>query len=98
MQRICARIRRRPQHPGHIQVGLSRRHAIQRNGLVRRPYVHGTPVRNRIHRHAGQARVAAGPGDPDGDLPPIGDQDLAHAALPGPERWCSPVMPPVASC
>ena len=80
MQRVRARVRDRPQHPGHIQVGLRGRHAIQRHGLVRRPDVHGVPVRGRVHRDAGQARVTAGPSDPDRDLPPVGDQDLAHAA------------------
>lgn len=51
-------------------------------------HVDGVPVRVRVHRHARQARFPAGPGDPDRDLPPVGDQNLAHTAifLPAPRR------------
>jgi hypothetical protein len=36
------------------------------------------PIRIRVHRHAAEARVTAGACDPDRDLPPVGNQNLAH--------------------
>jgi hypothetical protein len=41
VQRVRAGTRGGPQHAGHIQVGLRRRRAIKRHGLVRRLDVHG---------------------------------------------------------
>jgi hypothetical protein len=79
MHRVRARVHRRPQHLDHVPIGFCGRRAGQGHGLVRRPHVHGVAVWAREHRHTGQAGGTAGPGDPDRDLTPVGDQHLVHA-------------------
>jgi hypothetical protein len=61
------------------QVRVGRRAAAERERLVGEPDVPGVPVRLGVDRDAGQPGVPAGPGHPDGDLAPIGDQHGAHA-------------------
>ena len=58
------------------QVGVGRGRAAEGVGLVGRGHVHRVAVGVGVHRHRGDAGVPAGPGDPDGDLAAVGDQDL----------------------
>ena len=66
------------QIPAGIQVGLAGSRPAQRIGLVGGPHVQRVPVGVGVARDGAPARVTAGPGDPDGDLAAIGDQDGVH--------------------
>jgi hypothetical protein len=66
------------------QVRLRGRVPAEREGLVGHADVQGVAVRIRVHRDGGDALVAGGADDPDGDLPAVGHQDLRHrTTLPG---------------
>ena len=60
------------------QVRLGRGVAAERVRLVGLPHVQRVPVGIGIDGDGGEAVVTAGPGDPDGDLSTVGDEDFAH--------------------
>ncbi len=66
----------------HHEVGVRRRAAAEGVGLVGGLDVQGIPVRVGVDGDRRDARVPARPGNPDGDLTAVGDQDLLHAAHP----------------
>ena len=68
------------------EVGLGGRRAAQRVRLVRDLDVQRVAVGVGVHGDAGDAGVTAGPGDADGDLATVGDEDLGDG-----HRWCAPV-------
>ena len=59
-----------------VEVALGGRAATQRERLVGQPDVKRVPVELGVHRHGGDAELAAGADDADGDLATVGDQDL----------------------
>jgi hypothetical protein len=61
------------------EVGLRRGGAAEREGLVGQPDERRVPVGVGVHGDAGQPRVGARADDPDGDLAPVRDEDLAQA-------------------
>ena len=61
-----------------VQIALRRGLTAERVRLVGQANVEGIPVEVRVHRHAGDAELAAGADDPDGDFSPVGYQDLAE--------------------
>ncbi len=60
------------------QVRLRRGVAIQRVRLVRLPHMKGVPVGIGVDGNGSKAVVAAGPGNPDGNLSTVSDEDFAH--------------------
>lgn len=48
--------------------------------FVGEPHMQRIPVGGRIHGDCSNAQLLAGPNDPQGDLPPISDQDLIEHA------------------
>jgi hypothetical protein len=78
MHGVRARVSRRLEDLADVQVALGRALAAQRERLVGHRGVQGIQVRLGVHGDAGQARIPAGPDDPDGDLAAVGDQYLAH--------------------
>ena len=71
-----------------VQVALGRGLTAERVGLVGEADVQGVPVEIGVHRHRGDAQLLAGTDDPDGDLAPVGDEDLREH---GPLSRRSPV-------
>ena len=61
------------------QVRVGRRGAGQPDRLVGQPDVRCARVRVGVDGHGVQAQGVRGAHDPDGDLPPVGDQQTAHA-------------------
>ena len=60
-----------------VQVALGRGLAAERVGLVGQAHVQGVAVEVGVHGDGGDAELAARADDADGDLAPVGDQDLA---------------------
>ena len=50
----------------------------ERVRLIRLPHMQGVPVGIGVDGNGSEAGVAAGAGDPDGDLSPVRDEDFAH--------------------
>jgi hypothetical protein len=75
---VTAGRRRRRDHGPGIQIGR-RALAWQRPAFVSDAKVQAAGVVFRIHGDGGQAHVGRGAGDADGDLAPVGDQQLCHA-------------------
>ena len=71
-----------------VEVALGRRLAPQGVGLVGQPDVERVPVELGVDGHGGHAHLPAGPDDPDGDLSPVGDENLLQHAAPF-ESWTS---------
>ncbi len=69
-----------------VEVALGRRLAPQGVGLVGQADVQGVAVELGVHGHGGDAHLAAGADDPDGDLGAVGDQDLVEHAQPFGQR------------
>ena len=59
-----------------VEVGLRRRLAAEREGLVGEPYVRRVGVGLGVHGHACKPGVLGRPDHPDRDLPTIGDEHL----------------------
>ena len=66
-------------HLVEVEVGLRRRAAAERERLVGQPDERCVAIGVGVHRDARDTGVPAGPDDPDGDLPAVGDEDLAQA-------------------
>ena len=62
-----------------VEVALGRGLAAEGVGLVGQADVQGVAVEVGVHGHGGDAQLLAGADDPDGDLAPVGDQDLGAA-------------------
>ena len=65
-----------------VQVALGRGLAPEGVGLVGQPHVERVPVEVGVDGHGGHPQLAAGPDDPDGDLSPVGDENLLQHAAP----------------
>ena len=65
------------------QVALAWRVSADRIRLVGHADMPRHPIALRIHGHRRDAHVAAGPDDPDRDLPPIRDENFLHESLIG---------------
>ena len=65
-----------------VQVALRRRLAAQGVGLVGQADVECITVEVGVDGHGGHPQLAAGPDDPDRDLPPVGDENLLEHAAP----------------
>ena len=78
MDGVAAGRRRRRDHGLGIQIGR-RALARQGPGFVGDAEVQAARVVFRIHGDGRQAHVGRGAGDADGDLAPVGDQQLRHA-------------------
>ena len=65
-----------------VQVALGRGLAAQGVGLVGQPDVERVAVELGVDGHRGHPELAAGPDDPDGDLSPVGDENLLQHAAP----------------
>ena len=63
-------------HPLLVEVALPGGSAAHAVALICQGHVEGVPVRLGVDGHGGNAHLLAGPDDPDGDLPPVGNQDL----------------------
>lgn len=63
-----------------VQVGVRRGCTVQGECLVGQLHEEGTGVRVGVDRHGVDARVASRPDHADGDLTPVGDQDLRDGA------------------
>ncbi len=77
-----------------VEVALGRGLAPEGIGLVGHADVQGVAVELGVHRHRGDAQLAAGADDPHGDLRTVGDQDLLEHATPfrrGPTTLARPV-------
>ena len=61
-----------------VEVALGRGLAAERVGLVGEADVQGVAVEVGVHGDGGDAELPAGADDPDGDLAPVGDQDLGE--------------------
>ncbi len=64
-----------------VEVALGRGLPAERVGLVGQPDVERFAVELGVHRHAGDAELLARTDDADGDLAPVGDQDLGQHAI-----------------
>ncbi|GAA3046288.1 hypothetical protein GCM10020229_66970 [Kitasatospora albolonga] len=82
VDRVRARVGRRLEHLGDVQVAGGRGVAAEGVRLVGRADVQGVPVRLGVDGDAGDTGVRAGPGDSDGDFAAVGDEHLAHVWLP----------------
>jgi hypothetical protein len=67
------------QQLGDVEVGLGCAGAVQGVRLVRDAHVQRLAVGVRVDGDGGEAGVAAGAGDADGDLAAVGDEDLRDA-------------------
>jgi hypothetical protein len=74
MHRVRPGPRRSIEQLGLVQVALRRGGATERERLVGEPHERGVTVVVGVDGHAAQARVAACPDHPDGDLAPVGDE------------------------
>ena len=79
VHRVRAGAGRDVEDLGDVQVGVRRGRAVQRVRLVGEPDEQRVAVRVGVHGHTGQAVVGGGTDHPDGDLAPVGDQDLGDA-------------------
>ena len=65
-----------------VEVALGGGLAPERVGLVGQAHVQRVAVELGVDGHGGHPQLAAGPDDPDGDLPPVGDENLLEHAAP----------------
>jgi len=73
---LCTRpMGRLDDHVG-LQIALSRRGRPDPDRFARHEHVRGKPIRVRIDRHGANAQILARPNHADGDLTPVGYQDL----------------------
>jgi len=73
-------------HLGDVQVRLGAGGRADADVLVGEAHVQGVPVRLGVHRHGLDAHLLAGQDHPQGDLAPVGDEDLLERrfrVLPG---------------
>ena len=68
----------RGQNRVGVEVALGRGAAAQGVGLVGQADVQGVPIQFGVDGYGADAHLSAGPDDPDGDLAPVGDQDLGE--------------------
>ena len=61
-----------------FEIALRRGLSAEGVRLVGQADVQGVAVEVGVHRDGGDAELPAGADDPDGDLPPVGDHDLAE--------------------
>jgi hypothetical protein len=66
----------RVEQLAEVEVGLRRRLAAEREGLVGEPYVRCVGVGFGVHGHAWKPGIPGRPDHPDRDLPSIGNQHL----------------------
>ena len=74
-----------------VEVALGRGLAAEGVGLVGQADVERVAVELGVHGDGRDAELPAGPDDPDGDLAPVGDQDLGEHAIC--LRGCRRVVP-----
>ena len=76
------RLGARPRHDLEdlvgVQVALGRRPTSEGVGLVGEPHVEGVAVEFGVDRDGGHPQLLAGADHPDGDLAPVGDEDLGE--------------------
>ncbi|MPL84613.1 hypothetical protein SDC9_30578 [bioreactor metagenome] len=63
---------------GDREIALGRRRRADADALVGHAHMHGVAVGGRVHRDRGDPHLAAGADHPQGDLAPVGDQDLVE--------------------
>jgi hypothetical protein len=78
MDRLGARLLRHLDDPVHLEIALGGRPGAEQVGLVRAADVRRLAVGLRVDGHAGHAELLERAHDPDGDLAPVGDQDLGE--------------------
>jgi hypothetical protein len=61
-----------------VEVRLRGRAGADANRLVGEPHVQSVVVGIRVHRYRLESQQLTGANDPEGDLPPVGDQDFAR--------------------
>ena len=66
------------EDPLGVEVALGGGLPAEREGLVGQAHVQRLPVELGVHRHRGDAHLLAGADDADGDLAPVGDEDLGE--------------------
>src|SRR5262245_15196119 len=70
---------------GNIEIAVLGRRRADAHALIGEPNMHGVGVGRRVHRNGGDAKLLASAFDSEGDLSPVGDQDLVeHRAF----NWC----------
>ena len=69
------------EDPLGVEVALGRGLAAEGVGLVGQADVQRVAVELGVHGHRGDAQLLAGADDPDGDLAPVGDEDLGEHAI-----------------
>lgn len=69
----------------NIEIALARGGRADADALVGKAHMHGIGVGGGVHHDAGNAELFAGPKDPKGDFPAIGDEDFRNHGL-GPIR------------
>ena len=69
------------EDPLGVEVALGGGLAPEGVGLVGEAHVQRLPVELGVHRHRGDAHLLAGADDADGDLAPVGDEDLGEHAI-----------------
>ena len=83
-----------PEDGVGVQVALRRGLASEGVGLVGQSDVEGVPVEVGVDGDRGHPQLAAGPDDPDRDLPPVGDENLLQHAAPFESDGRGTVAPP----
>ena len=81
VHRVRAGPGRHGEQLADVQVRLAGCRPAERERLVARAHVQRVAVLVGVDGDAAQTGVAARPGDPDRDLPAVGDQHLAHGVL-----------------
>ena len=61
-----------------IEVAVAGRGRADADALVGEAHMHGVGVGGRVHRHRGDAELFRGPQDAQGDLAPVGNEDLVE--------------------
>ena len=83
MDRLRARVERRPDDARAVQIAFRRCGPADRHRLVRHAHMQGAGVGLGMDGHGADPEAPGGPRDPAGDLAAIGDQDPAEGRRPG---------------
>src|SRR6187200_2700273 len=67
----------------NIEIAVLGRRRADAHALIGEPHMHGVGVGRRVHRNGGDAKLLASAFDAEGDLSPVGDQDLVEHRCPG---------------